>query len=157
MPSTIARTWRSLLAEARTKASVITNTSLTSYATMSSATLSDAAWAAAMASSRARSVAVMSDVFHSWLLAGPLPGSHAAGHAEAGSAARWNVRSPAAVPGRRRAPVRSGRLAGAGLRTVGRGPGGSAGAVPAGRGGIRRRRRRHLVGRDLPELCPVRA
>src|SRR3954466_488082 len=59
--STIALTWRSLVAEARTNASVMASCSLTSKATICWASLSEAASAAARTSSRAWSVAVMRD------------------------------------------------------------------------------------------------
>src|SRR4051812_2183821 len=56
MASTMATTWRSLPADAITKASVMTSWSATSMTTTSCAFLSAAAWAAVNASSRPRSV-----------------------------------------------------------------------------------------------------
>src|SRR6187399_85317 len=57
--STIDFTWRSLLAEQSRNASVITSCSETSNASRFEASLSEAAWAAVVTSSMARSVAVM--------------------------------------------------------------------------------------------------
>ncbi|MGW5449994.1 acyltransferase domain-containing protein, partial [Streptomyces asiaticus] len=49
------------------------STSLTSYAMMSCASLSAAAWAAALMSSRERSVAVTGKAFGRWYLEGLVP------------------------------------------------------------------------------------